>query len=89
MLKRARWFGLGAVVGALGSMYGVFRLRQAQQAVVDPDHLIDSVGQTLRTVGRAVRDAWDESRDAIDETESTMTKRYVDRRPRLHEVTED
>jgi hypothetical protein len=83
MLVRIQWFAAGAVVGSLGTVYGLYRLRQTQQRVVDPDKLVDSVGGALKTVGRSVRDAWDESREAIDEAEQELRDDYLDRRPRL------
>jgi len=83
MLKRLRWFGAGVLVGALGSVYGLFRLRQTRNRYVDPDQLVDTVGSTLRTIGGTVRDAWDESRDAMEEAEVELREDYVGRRPRL------
>ena len=83
MLSRLRWFAAGVVVGALGAVYGLFRLRQTQQHVVDPDKVVDTVGGAIKTVGRSVRDAWDESREAIDEAEHELRTDYLERRPRL------
>ncbi len=83
MLKRLRWFAVGVVVGALGSVYGLFRLRQTRNRFVDPDQLVDTVGSTLRSVGGTVRDAWDESREAMGEAEDELRRDYVGRRPRL------
>ena len=83
MMKRLRWFAAGALVGALGSVYGLFRLRQTRNRYVDPDQLVDAVGSTLRTVGGTVREAWDESREAMSEAEDELRRGYVGRRPRL------
>jgi len=87
MLSRLRWFVAGVVVGALGAVYGLFRLRQTQQHVVDPDKVVDTVGGALKTVGRSVRDAWDESREAIDEAEAELRDDYLARKPRLRDAT--
>jgi len=83
MLVRIQWFAAGAVAGSLGTVYGLYRLRQTQQRIVDPDQLVDSVGGAIKTVSRSVRDAWDESREAIDEAERELRDDYFDRRPRL------
>jgi len=85
MFARLRWFLVGLVAGALSSIYGLFRLRQARQAVVDPDQLVDTVGTAMKTVGRGVRDAWDESREAIDEAEAELRAAYVANRPALRD----
>ena len=87
MLSRLRWFVLGVAAGALSAIYGLFRLRQARQAVIDPDQLVDVVGGAMKTVGRTVRDAWDESREAITEAEDELRDSYVDKRPHLRDVT--
>jgi hypothetical protein len=87
MLSRMRWFVAGVVTGALGAVYGLYRLRQARHRVVDPDQIVDVVGGAMKSVGRTVRDAWDESREAITEAEGELRETYVDRRPRLRDVT--
>jgi hypothetical protein len=87
MVARVRWFVLGLVAGALGSVYGLFRLRRAQRQVVDPDLLVDSVGGAMKTVGRSMRDAWDESREAVSEAEDELRTAYVERRPHLRDIT--
>jgi hypothetical protein len=87
MLARLRWFVVGVVAGALGAVYGLFRLRQARNRVVDPDQIVDVVGGAMKTVGRTVRDAWDESREAITEAEGELRDTYVDKRPHLRDVT--
>ena len=89
MLARMRWFLAGLLAGALGSVYGLFRMRQARRAVVDPDQLVDAVGGAMKTVGRGVRDAWDESREAISEAETEMRASYLDGRPQLRDLTAD
>jgi hypothetical protein len=86
MLDRLRWFGAGAVLGALGSVYGLFRLRRARRRLVDPDQLVDTVGGAVKSVGRGVRDAWDESREAVTEAEAELRGAYVERRPHLRDV---
>ena len=85
MLGRLRWFGAGILAGALGSLYGLFRMRQAQRRVVDPDQLVDAVGGAVKTVGRGVRDAWDESREATAEAEAELRDAYLGRRPHLRD----
>lgn len=87
MLTRLRWFAVGLLTGALAAVYGLFRLRQTRQRVVDPDQIVDTVGGAMRTVGRSVRDAWDESREAITEAEVELREGYGDRRPHLRDVT--
>jgi len=87
MLARLRWFIVGVLTGALGTVYGLYRLRQARNRVVDPDQIVDVVGGAMKTVGRTVRDAWDESREAISEAEGELRDTYVDKRPRLRDVT--
>jgi hypothetical protein len=87
MLGRIRWFIAGLVAGALGSVYSLFRLRQARRQVVDPDQLVDTVGGAMKTVGRSVRDAWDESREAMTEAETQLRATYVDNRPHLRDLT--
>ena len=86
MLVRIRWFVLGVITGALGAVYGLFRLRQARTKIVDPEQLVDTVGSAMKTVGRSVRDAWDESREAITEAEDELRVTYVDKRPHLRDV---
>jgi hypothetical protein len=88
MLSRLRWFLAGVVTGALGAVYGLYRLRTARRRVVEPDQLIDTVGGGLRSAGRSVRHAWDESREAIDEAEHEMRRSYVDKRPPLRDVND-
>ena len=87
MLTRLRWFLVGVATGALGAVYGLFRLRQARRQFVDPDQVVDVVGGAMRTVGRTVRDAWDESREAMTEAEDQLRDSYVDKRPHLRDVT--
>jgi hypothetical protein len=87
MLVRIRWFLIGVVTGALGAVYGLFRLRRARRRVIDPDDLVDTVGGAMRTVGRSMRDAWDESREAIVEAEDELRQDYLDRRPNLRDVS--
>ena len=87
MLTRLRWFLAGLLAGALGAVYGLFRLRQARNRVVDPDQIVDVVGGAMKSVGRSVRDAWDESREAIGEAEGELRESYVDKRPHLRDVT--
>jgi hypothetical protein len=86
MLGRLQWFLAGTVAGALASVYGLFRLRQARRSVVDPDQLVDTVGGAMKTVGRGVRDAWDESREAVAEAEAELRDGYVARRPHLRDM---
>lgn len=88
MITRIRWFVLGVVAGALGAVYGLFRLRHSRQRFADPDQLVDTVGGAMKSVGRTVRDAWDESRDAMTEAEDQLRTSYTERRPRLRDVTE-
>jgi hypothetical protein len=83
VITRLRWFVVGVVAGALGAVYGLFRLRQSRQRFADPDQVVDAVGGAMRTVGRTVRDAWDESRDAMTQAETELRDSYVERRPRL------
>jgi hypothetical protein len=87
LLIRVRWFVAGVVVGALGAVYGLFRLRQARARVVDPDQVVDVVGGAMKTVGRSVRDAWDESREAIGEAEDELRGAYLDTRPHLRDLS--
>ena len=87
MLVRLRWFVLGILTGALGAIYGLFRLRQARTKIVDPDKLVDTVGGVMKTVGSSVRDVWDESREAITEAEDELRVSYTERRPHLRDVT--
>ncbi len=88
MLTRLRWFVAGVVTGALGAVYGLYRLRTAHRRVVEPDQLIDAVGHGVRSAGRSVRHAWDESREAIDEAEVELRRSYVDKRPPLRDVND-
>ena len=88
MLTRLRWFVVGVVVGALGTVYGLFRLRHSRRRIADPDQLVDTVGGAMKSVGRTVRDAWDESRDAMTEAEDELRTSYTDRRPRLRDVAD-
>jgi hypothetical protein len=80
---RLQWFVAGLATGALTSIYGLFRLRRARRAVVDPDLLVDSVGGAMKTLGRGARDAWDESREATAEAEAELRDAYLARRPHL------
>ena len=86
MIGRLRWFAAGIAAGALGSIYGMFRLRRARRQVVDPDQLVDTVGGAMKTVGRGMRDAWDESREAVGETEAELRAGYLRRRPHLRDA---
>ena len=86
MVSRLRWFAAGLAAGALSSIYGLFRLRQARRRVVDPDQLVDTVGGAMKTVGRGARDAWDESREAVAEAEAELRQEYVARRPHLRDA---
>lgn len=88
MITRLRWFVVGLVAGALGAVYGLFRLRHSRQRFADPDQLVDTVGGAMKSVGRTVRDAWDESRDAMTEAEDQLRTSYTDRRPRLRDVSD-
>jgi hypothetical protein len=88
MITRLRWFVVGIVAGALGAVYGLFRLRHSRQRFADPDQLVDTVGGAMKSVGRTVRDAWDESRDAMTEAEDELRASYTDRRPRLRDVSD-
>jgi hypothetical protein len=87
MIGRLRWFAAGIAAGVLGSIYGMFRLRQARRQVVDPDQLVDTLGGAMKTVGRGMRDAWDESREAVGETEAQLREDYLRRRPHLRDAT--
>lgn len=86
MITRVRWFVVGVVAGALGAVYGLFRLRDSRRRFVDPDQLVDTVGGAMKTAGRTLRDAWDESRDAMGEAEDELRTSYVERRPRLRDT---
>jgi transposase len=86
MLRRLQWFAAGLVAGALGSLYGLFRMRQARRRVVDPEQLVETVGAAVTSLGRGVRDAWDESRDAVAETEAELRADYLRRRPHLRDA---
>jgi hypothetical protein len=86
MITRLRWFVVGIVAGALGAVYGLFRLRHSRQRLADPDQLVDTVGGAMKSVGRTVRDAWDESRDAMSEAEDELRTTYTERRPHLRDV---
>lgn len=86
MLTRLRWFAVGLLAGALGAVYGLFRLRHSRQRLADPDQLVETVGGAMKTVGRTVRDAWDESREAMSEAEDELRTSYTDRRPRLRDL---
>lgn len=86
MLSRLRWFAVGLAAGALGAVYGLFRLRHSRQRLADPDQLVDTVGGAMKTVGRTVREAWDESREAMSEAEDELRTSYTERRPRLRDV---
>jgi hypothetical protein len=86
VISRLRWFVVGLVAGALGAVYGLFRLRHSRQRLADPDQLVDTVGGAMKAVGRTVRDAWDESRDAMTEAEDELRTSYTERRPRLRDV---
>ena len=88
MITRLRWLVVGIVAGALGAVYGLFRLRHSRQRFADPDQLVDTVGGAMKSVGRTVRDAWDESRDAMTEAEDELRTSYTDRRPRLRDVSD-
>jgi hypothetical protein len=88
VITRLRWFVVGIVAGALGAVYGLFRLRHSRQRFADPDQLVDTVGGAMKSVGRTVRDAWDESRDAMSEAEDQLRTSYTERRPRLRDVTD-
>jgi len=86
VLTRLRWFVVGLLAGALGAVYGLFRLRHSRQRLADPDQLVETVGGAMKTVGRTVRDAWDESREAMSEAEDELRTSYTDRRPRLRDL---
>lgn len=87
MLTRIRWFVLGVAAGALGAVYGLFRLRESRRRFTDPEKIVDSVGGAVKTVGSTVRDAWDESRHAIRQAEDELRDDYVEKRPRLRRIT--
>ena len=86
MVRRLQWFAAGLVAGALGSIYGLFRMRQARRKVVDPDQLVDTVGGAMKSVGRGARDVWDESREAVGEAEAELRESYLARRPHLRDT---
>lgn len=86
MLHRLRWFAAGLLTGALGAVWGLYRLRQTRERLTSADQVVDTIGGAVQTVGATVREAWDESREAIREAEQELRDGYVTGRPHLRRV---
>lgn len=73
--KRLTWFGLGAVTGAAGVVYGYVRAREA--TTIEPARVADAVVGAGRRVGGGVRDVVAESRAAVREVEEELRRDSV------------
>jgi hypothetical protein len=76
--KRLTWFGLGAVTGAAGVVYGAVRAREA--TTVEPARVADALVGAGRRVGAGVRDVVAESRAAVREVEEELRRDQAHRR---------
>ena len=76
--RRVVWFGLGAVTGAAGTVYGYVRAREA--ARVRPDEVADALVGAARAVGGGLRELVDDSREAIREAEDELRGSLAARR---------
>ena len=74
MFKRVRWVGIGALLGAGGSVYAQVKLRRSAQRYLPPE-VGARVADRARRLGQDVADAVAEGRQAMAEREVELRAR--------------
>ncbi|MCU4184839.1 hypothetical protein K6U06_10755 [Acidiferrimicrobium sp. IK] len=74
MFKRVRWVGIGAVLGAGGSIYAQLKVRRTAQRYLPPE-VSARVADRARWLGQEVQEAVAEGRSAMAEREAELRAR--------------
>lgn len=79
MFVRARWFAVGAAVGASGTVVGYLRARQIARRHV-PESVQDAAARVVRRTDTEVRELADRATGTIEEWRSTVAETRRTRR---------
>jgi len=79
MFGRARWFAMGAALGASGTVVGYVRARQLARRHV-PDSVQDAAARVVRRADSEVREIADQASSTIDEWRATVAETRRTRR---------
>lgn len=74
-MKRIFWLGVGAAVGAAGTVWAERKVKNQIEALA-PDQLVVRAGQKAGDAGRSILDAVSEGREAMRSRESELRNQY-------------
>lgn len=87
MFKRVRWIGMGAMLGAGGSIYAQLKMRRTAQRYLPPE-VGARVADRARRLGQEVQEAVAEGRQAMAEREAEL-RAIVETRPDARQDVRD